>query len=174
MATATTGPISFRSERYRYAVELPAGWYIWGEAPGEWTRFDIGYIGPGTDAFEEDYEGRGTLVNFPGITYGLYVSAEEVTPDVTLEAWADRLAETMHSGSSCQGAPEREALTVGGEPALMLVYDRTDCSHDHHVFVVGVLHGGRGFDIFWLARRGESDARRTDFEAMLRSFEFED
>ena len=127
-----------------------------GEAPGEWTRFDIGYIAQGTDAFEEDYEGRGTVINFPGITYGLYVSAAEVTPEVTLEAWAEMLAETMHSDSSCQGAPEREALTAGGEPALMLVYDRTDCSHDHHAFVVGVLHEGRGFDIFWLARQGES------------------
>jgi len=49
------------------------------------------------------------LINFPGITYGLYVSAAEVTPDVTLEAWTEMLAETMRSDSSCQGAPEREA-----------------------------------------------------------------
>jgi hypothetical protein len=173
-ATATIGPIEFRSDRYEYSLQLPAGWYVWGEAPGEWTPREIGYIGAGTDAFEEDYAGRGTEINFPGITYGLYVSAAEVTSDMTLDAWTNRLAESMFYGSSCQGDPERETSMVGGEPAQMLTYDRTDCTHDHHVFVVGVLHGGRGYDIFWLAKQGESDARRADFESMLETFKLLD
>jgi hypothetical protein len=122
--------------------------------------------------FEEDYEGRGTVANFPGITFGLYISVADVTSSVSLEMWTNKLAAAMDAGSSCHGAPDRETLTVGGEPARMLIYDRTDCSHDHHVFVVGALHGERGFDILWLARRGESDARRADFESVLDGFEF--
>ena len=104
-ATAGTSPIAFRSDRYGYALRLPTGWYVRIEQAGVWTPSSIGYVGSGTDAFEEDYEGRGDILDFPGVTYGLYVSAFEPKYEPTLDEWTDQLADTMASGSSCQGAP---------------------------------------------------------------------
>ena len=165
-------PSEFTSERYSYALRLPTGWYMRSEGPGKWTPFEISYFGAGTDSFEEDYEGRGEILDFPGITYGFYVSASELSKPTTLDAWTDLLASTMHSGSSCQGAPERESMTVDGEPAIVLNYDRADCTHDHHVLVVGVIHGKLGYDLVWLAKRGEDDLRRNTFDALTDTFEW--
>jgi hypothetical protein len=78
----------------------------------------------------------------------------------------------MDAASSCHGTPVRESLTVGGEAAQALVYDRTDCEHDHHVVVVGVLHGDVGYDLLWLAKRGEDDARRETFDSILASWDW--
>jgi hypothetical protein len=167
---ATQAGIEFTSARYGYSMELPSGWYVRGEGPGKWTPFEISYVGAGTDAFEEDYAGRGEKMDFPGITYGLYVSAAPLTKPTTLDKWTDTLATTMDAASSCHGRPDRESLTVADEPAQALVYDRTDCEHDHHVVVVGVLHGDAGYDLLWLAKRGEDDARPETFEAILRTW----
>lgn len=165
--------VAFVSERYGYAVDLLPGWFVRDEGGGKWyPERDLNYVGAGTDSFELDYEGRGTVKDFPGITYGLYVSSAPAEAGTTLEEWTDVLAETMHRESSCQDAPEREQVTAGGEPAVLLVYDRTDCTHDHHIFIVSVLRGDWGFSIMWLARRGEHDARRADFERTLRTFRF--
>ena len=68
--------------------------------------------------------------------------------------------------------PDVEQITVGDEPATLLVYDGSGCTHDHHLLLVGVLHGSSGYAITWLARRGEYDARREDFEEILRTFRF--
>ena len=171
-ATAGTSPIAFRSDRYGYALQLPPGWYVRIEQAGVWTPSSIGYVGSGTDAFEEDYEGRGDILDFPGVTYGLYVSAFEPKYEPTLDEWTDQLADTMASGSSCQGAPDHESMTIDGEPARALVYDRKDCSHDHHVVVVGVMHGRLGYDVMWLAKAGEDDARRETFESILETFDW--
>ncbi len=137
-----------------------------------WTPTQLSYVGAGTDAFEEDYAGRGDLLDFPGITYGLYVSAFEPTDLPTVEAWTGTLAKTMDSDSSCHGDPELETLTIDREPARALVYDRTDCDHDHHVVVVGVLHRSMGYNLMWLAKSGLDDARRETFESILRTFEW--
>jgi hypothetical protein len=171
-ASASTG-VAFKSDRYGYSVELPAGWYVREEGAGNWTPFEIGYVGPGTDAFEEDYPGRGEKMDFPGITYGFYVSSALLTRPTTLAKWTDTLATTMDAASSCHGMPDRESLTVDGEPAEALVYDRTDCDHDHHVVVVGVIHGQMGYDLVWLAKRGEDDARGDTFDAILDTFAWE-
>jgi hypothetical protein len=85
-ATHVQGPLTFQSERYGYVFDLPAGWYVHGEGAGTWTPWEINYIGAGTDAFEEDYEGRGDIANFPGITYGFYVSAAELSTPIDVEA----------------------------------------------------------------------------------------
>jgi hypothetical protein len=168
-------PIEFVSERYRYAVRLPTGWFVRDEGAGNWyPERDLNYVGGGTDSFELDYEGRGTVDDFPGVTYGLYVSSAPAAAGTTLEEWTEILAETMHRDSSCQGAPDQEQITAGGEPAILLFYDRSDCTHDHHIFIVSVLHGDSGYSIMWLARRGEQDARRGDFEEILESFRFVD
>ena len=174
VASPAASPTGFRSERYGYSLRLPTGWYMRSEGPGTWTPFEISYFGAGTDAFEEDYEGRGEILDFPGITYGFYVSASELSKPTTLDAWTDLLASTMHATSSCQGAPEREVMTVDGEPAVVLVYDRTDCTHDHHVLVVGVIHGTMGYDLTWLAKRGEDDLRRDTFDAVVSTFRWTD
>jgi hypothetical protein len=168
--SSAQGPVAFRSERYGYVVELPPGWFVRSEGPGKWTTRDISYFGAGTDSFEEDYGGRGDTLDFPRITYGLYVSAAELDATADVETWTDKLAATMHSESSCQGAPERETMTVAGESAEALVYERTDCTHDHHVIVVGVLHGSVGYNLMWLAKRGEDDDRRDTFESILKTF----
>jgi hypothetical protein len=76
----------------------------------------------------------------------------------------------MNAASSCQGSPDRETITVAGESARALIYDRTDCTHDHHVIVVGVLHGSMGYNLMWLAKRGEDDDRRETFDSILRTF----
>jgi hypothetical protein len=163
----------FASARYGYSVRLPGGWYVREIGAGAWTLDDLDYVGAGTDSFEEDYAGRGTTASdFPGVTYGLYVSSEKAAPGMTLPRWTDALAETMARDSSCQGAPDRTTTTVAGEPASLLVYDRRDCEHDHHLLLIGVLHRGSGFAIMWLARRGEDDVRRADFDAVMRSFTF--
>ena len=134
-------PFIFQSQRYGYEARFPTGWYTRGEVPGKWTSNEIGYFGAGTDAFEEDFIDRGRIRNVPGVTYGLYISAAQLSAPIELVTWADKLAATMKSDSSCQGKPVREKTTVDGEPAIILVYDRLDCRHDHHVLVVGVIHG---------------------------------
>ena len=78
----------------------------------------------------------------------------------------------MDIQSSCHGTPNRESTTVAGEPARALVYDRTACEHDHHVVVVGVRHGSMGYDVLWLAKRGEDDARRDTFLSILRTWKW--
>jgi hypothetical protein len=168
-----TTPVDFRSERYGYAVTLPAGWYLRGEGPGEWSPNDLGYVGPGSDAFEEDYERRGHASDFPGITYGLYVSAATLDEPMVVEAWADKLAATTDALSSCHGEPDREPMTLAGEPGIALVYDRADCLHDHHVVILGAVHGSKGYYVMWLAKRGE-DARRDEFESILSTFDWTD
>ena len=170
----TGSPIAFTSTRYGYTVELPAGWYVRIEELGTWTPSSIGYVGPGTDAFEEDFPDRGTVPNFPGKTFGLYVSAFEPKTLPTIDAWTDQLASTMETDSSCQGAPDSESMQIDGEAAQALVYDRSDCTHDHHVVVVGVIHGTRGFDVMWLAKARQDDARREQFQSILDTFEFVD
>lgn len=167
-------PIAFSSERYGYSLELPAGWYVRGEGPGFWSVRELSYVGQGTDSFEEDYPGRGgSTEDFPGVTFGLYVSSDDAR-GAMLDEWMDALAVTIHGQSSCQGDPIQEEATVAGEPAGLLIYDRSDCTHDHHVIVVGLLHGDAGFALTWLARQGEPDLRRDDFEAILRTFRFDD
>ncbi len=166
-----TQEISFSSDRYGYAVELPQGWYVRGEGAGPWRPIYLSYVGAGTDSFEEDYPGRGTAADFPGVTFGLYVSSA-AADGASLGAWTDRLALTVRRSSSCKEEPGREQLTIDDEPAEILVYDRTDCTHDHHVLLVGVLHGDAGYAITWLARRGEADARRAEFERILETFRF--
>lgn len=175
-STTSTSSIApafrFESNRYGYEVTFPGGWYQRSEGPGKWTSDEIGYYGRGTDSFEEDFEGRGTARNFPGITYGLYVSAAELAEPVALGDWADKLAATMRSDSSCQGEPERATIAVDGEPAIALAYDRSDCTHDHHVVVVGLIHGSMGYDILWLAKRGVDDARRDLFDEIMATFKW--
>lgn len=130
-------------------------------------------MGAGTDSFEEDYPGRGgSAIDFPGVTFGLYISSDEAA-GVTLDEWTDRLALTVGESSSCQGEPVREQATVAGEPAIVLIYDWSDCTHDHHVILVGLLHEDAGYALTWLARRGEPDSRREDFDAILRTFRFD-
>lgn len=170
--SSESAPIAFASDRYAYAVDLPSGWYVHSEGAGVWTPEELGYIGPGTDAFELDYEGRGTVANFPGITYGLYVSAGPIARGTTLEEWTATIAETTDRESSCHGDPGRQHVTVDGEPADLLIYDRTDCEHDHHVMIVSVLHAEMGYSVVWLAPRGEADARRATFDEILASFRF--
>ena len=169
--TPPSEPIAFTSDRYGYAIALPAGWYARDEAPGLWTPYALNYVGSGTDSFEEDYPGRGDpSLDFPGVTYGLYVSSYK-TGGKTLDSWTDSLALTTKTSSSWKREPDVEQITVGDEPATLLVYDRSDCTHDHHLLLVGVLHGSSGYATS-LARRGEDDARREDFEEILRTFRF--
>lgn len=178
---AAPTPIGFTSDRYGYSLRLLPGWYVRQEASGFWFPSDLSYVGAGTDSFELDYPGRGkTVSDFPGVTYGLYISSSTqlsfggamIGPETTLQDWTELLAETFHSDSSCQGSPDREDFTVDGEPAQLLLYDRVDCTHDHHVIVVSVLHRERGFAMTWLARRGEDDVRRAEFEELIGTFEF--
>ena len=165
-------PITFSSDRYGYSVQLPPGWYVREEGPGSWSHRDLSYVGLGTDSFEEDYPGRGgSTDDFPGVTFGTYVSSSDAE-GATLDEWTDMLALTVSQDSSYQGEPVREEATVANEPASLLIYDRSDCTHDHHVIVVGLLHGDAGYALLWLARRGEEDSRRGDFEAILRTFRF--
>jgi hypothetical protein len=163
----------FNSERYGYSVSLPAGWYVKQSGEGTWTPQDLNYDGAGTDSFEEDYPGRGTasVMDFPGVTYGLYISSATVAAGTTLGEWSDTLAATVNRWSLCPGAPDRETTTAGGEPASLIVYDRADCRHDTHALFVGVLHHGSGYALTWLARHGE-DARRADFDRVLAGFAF--
>jgi hypothetical protein len=170
--TPPSEPIAFTSDRYGYAISLPAGWYVREEAPGLWTSYSLNYVGPGTDSFEEDYPGRGDpALDYPGVTFGIYISSYKASGE-TLDSWTDALARTTKNSSSCKDEPDTEQITVGDEPATLLVYDRSDCTHDHHVLLVGVLHGSSGYAITWLGRRGEADARREDFEEILRTFRF--
>jgi hypothetical protein len=170
--SAVTGP-SFVSERYGYEIQLPPGWYVREQGVGRWTPQDLSYVGPGTDSFELDYPGRGTTVeDAPGVTYGLYISAANTAPSSSLQEWTDLLAATMSADSSCQGAPEQEATTVDGEDAALLVYDRADCTHDHHVLLASTLNDEQGFAILWLAKRGEADSKRSEFDRTLATFKF--
>ena len=164
--------ITFTSDRYGYTVQLPAGWYVRQEGAGSWTLRYLPYLGAGTDSFEEDYPGRGgTTADFPGVTFGLYVSSANAEGR-SLDEWTDALALTVKKYSSCKEEPARERTEVADVPATLLVYDRTECSHDHHALLLGVVNGDSGYAILWLARRGEQDARRSDFETILRTFAF--
>ena len=164
---------TFESTRYGYALELPAGWYVRDEGAGEWGPGELSYVGAGTDAFEEDYPGRGPgSPDYPGVTYGLYVSSAEVPVAAELAGWVALLGETVRRTSSCSEEPDPQPVTVGGEPAGTLVYDRAACAGDHHTVVLGVIHAGRGYALTWLAKAGEADARRAVLDEVLASFRF--
>jgi hypothetical protein len=78
----------------------------------------------------------------------------------------------MHEASSCQGLPDREQVTVDGASGVALLYERTDCTHDHHVIVVATLHGSMAYVLLWLVKRGEDDVRREVFESILSTWEW--
>lgn len=170
-------PASFASERYGYEIQLLPDWFVRDEVPGQWMPSELNVGSAGSDWFQLDYPTRETGDNvmdeeLPGVTYELYIAAAEAPAGTTLESWTATLADTMDLKSSCHGMPDQESTNVGGEPATVLVYDRTDCEHDHHVFLVSLLRGQRGYSLMWLAKRGEQDPRRADYEEMIRTFRF--
>ena len=171
-------PTGFVSERYEYEIQLLPGWFVRDEVPGQWTPRELNVGSAGSDWFQLDYPTRetveGTDEELPGVTYEFYVAAAEAPAGTTLESWTATLADTMDLQSSCHGMPDQESTNVGGEPATVLVYDRADCLHDHHVFLVSLLRGQRGYSLMWLAQRGEEDARRADYEETIGTFRFTD
>ena len=80
---------------------------------------------------------------------------------------------TVADGGACRRAARSgKTLDSWTDPLALTTNERSDCTHDHHLLLVGVLDGSSGYAITWLARRGEDDARREDFEEILRTFRF--
>lgn len=163
-APSPGGPgIEVRSEEHGYTLILPAGWKH-GVNGGSWTRDRIVHPeNPGV-AYAYDADSR----------YGLFHAAAPVEPGTTLQQVVSSAREVMDRETSCHGEPESVPADISGKPAVLSVYDRSDCTHDHHVLNAHAIHDGRVLALVWLAPIGESNPQRGTFEQILDSVEFKD
>ena len=161
---------AFTSERYGYSLMYPAGWLV-KDKPGEWAEYDP--LDPnrvtGVDAFAGYVDGRNLAIG---------VGARELA-DTDLASWVEAAKSLIKDGVSkgvCYEGIEddpvsEEAITLGGEPAILLEYHCPD-AHDSFGLVALSIHNGKGYWVTWITAQGNADADRAQFMQVLNTFSY--
>ncbi len=150
---------TFESERYGYAVDYPLGWKVV-EQVGTSVISGLRPFDPGADYFAtvDDHRYR--------TRQGLQVASVEVEPDVTLNEFSN----SVHM--PCHGANTDEETTLAGEDA---VYREFSCNSNRPYYLqLTVLHGGRGYVLWFMSSFGTRADEREDYQVMIDSFAFTD
>jgi len=162
---------AFNSERFGYSFSYPAGWII-KDKPGEWADYDP--LDPnrtgGIDAFAGYIDQR-------NLTIG--IGARELSDTDTLESWVETAKSLIKAGVSkgvCYEGIEddpvaEEAITLDGEPAVMLEY-QCPSAHDSFGLVVLSIHNNNGYWITWIAPQGNAEGDQAELKQILNTFSF--
>ena len=133
---ATASHSTFVSRLYRYSFQVPDGF----RARAATIQLTPGFFPsaePGDAAVDQFTQGNTTIG----------MAATPLTNHESLVAWVKSRIAVISRHVGCVGG-KGHPTTVGGMPAVELVY--------HYCFghfdVVETVHGGRGYDLYWLGR----------------------
>jgi hypothetical protein len=149
---------TYVSARYHYSLPVPAGLEL---APAKADQL-YGFF-PGARSPEVDFFGAGPANNPKGIG----VASVALPAGMTLEGWEQANVREIAHDWHCS-APKRTATSLDGAPAVELVYPSCDGNLD----AIEVVHGGRGYDVYWF---GPAETRSQDqarFHADIKGFRF--
>lgn len=162
---------TFISERFGYSFLYPAGWII-KDKPGEWADYDP--LDPNRTGGIDAFAG---YINSRNLTIG--IGARELGDGETLESWVEAAKSLITAGVSkgvCYEGSENdpvseEAITLDGEPAVMLEYE-CPSSHDSFGLVALSIHNNKGYWLTWIAPQGNAEADKAEFTEILSTFSF--
>lgn len=129
---------TYVSHRYHYALALPAGWLV---LPATSTLSVPAFPeanGPETDRFDSATKDRGTIG----------IASAKLPAGKTLSAWVHDRVGSIATSFDCFD-PQRHTRTVAGVKAVELVYPSCFGYFDD----LELVHGGRGYDIYWLGSK---------------------
>jgi hypothetical protein len=157
--TPVTAWTTFTSERYSYAIDIPADW----EAREGAGTPNIPKLRPFTG-------GSDMLASLETHRFqhrhGLQVASVEVDPDQAL----DEFTSSVHM--PCGGPGAHEEATLDGEPAIHRTFR---CDGNHPVYLqVTAFHEGRGYVLWFMTIEPPEAPVRAEYLAMLESFRFTD
>ncbi len=150
---------TYVSARYHYSLPVPAGLDL---TP---AKADLIYgFFPSAPSPEVDFYRAGPANDSSGIA----VASVQLPAGATLKTWERMNLQAIAQHFSCH-APTQHAVRLDGTPAVELVY-ASSCYGDFDT--IEVVHGGRGYDVYWLgpvASRSQDQAR---FHADTKAFRF--
>src|SRR4051794_732363 len=131
---------TFVSHRYHYSLTIPDGW----EAVPAKRTLDAPIFpdakGPATDTFVPATKtDKGSIG----------IASVPLTPSETFKTWTRARVTAIASQYGCTN-PERHPATLAGMAATRLVYAECFGFFDDYE----VVHGGRGYDVYWLGSKG--------------------
>ena len=150
---------TYVSARYHYSLPVPAGLKL---TPAKADQ--IYGLFPSAPSPEVDFFGAGPANDSRGIA----VASVQLPTGTTLETWERTNLQAIAHQFSCH-VPKQKAITLDGTPAIELVY-APSCYGNFDT--IEAVHGGRGYDVYWLgpvATRSQDQAR---FHADLKAFRF--
>ncbi len=153
------GTQSYVSTRYHYSLPVPAGLRLTAAKADQ-----IYGLFPAAPSPEVDFFGTGRSDNARGIA----VASVQLPAGTTLESWKRTNLQAIAHQFSCN-APKQKAIKLDGTPAIELVY-AASCYGTFDT--IEAVHGGRGYDVYWLgpiANRAQDLAR---FHADIKAFRF--
>jgi hypothetical protein len=150
--------VSFTSSQYGYSIRYPAQ-----AEPTEATR-SLGAGEPpipGSPAVDMLRTPRGLII----------VAAQRITGRASLADWTAGIEKLLRGSGlpTCAKPASRKRISVGGNPARLLVYPTCDGNYG---LWVAVLDKKEAFVIWWVSEPGSEEEDRALFEKALRSFRF--
>lgn len=159
---------TFNSPAYGYRIVLPTGW----TAVAAERRLDDGAPpvtgGPVTDIFAERATRRIRQLSVPAVVVG----AQRVAPGTSLADWTARVIGIVSTFKGCAQPVNREDLTVGGVPAVLLTYPNCPAGSGLYHLWVALVHDGLAYQIVWFNHPGREVEDRALLQRMLASAAF--
>jgi hypothetical protein len=150
---------NYVSARYHYSLPVPAGLKL---APAKADQ--IYGLFPSAPSPEVDFFGTGPANDARGIA----IASVQLPAGTTLESWAQTNIQAIAHHFSCH-APKQKAIRLDGTPAIELVY-APSCYGNFDT--IEVVHGGRGYDVYWLGPAATRSQDQARFHLDIKAFRF--
>jgi hypothetical protein len=150
---------TYVSARYHYSLPVPAGLKL---TPAKATQI-YGFF-PAAPSPEVDFFATGPA----GDPHGIAVASVALPAGTTLKSWVRTNLQAIGQQFSCH-VPSERAITLDGTPAVELVY-APSCYGDFDT--IEVVHGGRGYDVYWLGPAATRSQDQAQFHADVKAFRF--
>ena len=160
---------AFRSDVYRYTLDLPSGWTSVratrqlddGEPPATATG--------GTDVLGSKASTKVSQMPLPALVVG----AQPVEADTSPDEWAAAVTRIVGSMKGCPEPDGRIVLTIDGATAVVLVYEECPAGSDLTHLWATTVHDGLGFHLVWFDHRGNLEDKEDELRVLLGGFSFE-
>jgi hypothetical protein len=150
----------FRSIRYGYSIGYPR----------DWSARAASSSMPWEGLATETSDAVDKLLRDPGSTPMVLIAAVEVPPGTTYGRWMPQLRARVEGSGACAGFGGGNT-TVDGERAIIIRY--AGCNGWNQQWA-GFVHDGRGYQVAWWGEPRRDRAEEPLFEAILKTFRFDD
>jgi hypothetical protein len=155
----------FVSKRYAYSIQYPRSWKV-KRAKTDVTSGVPEYFDSSLDGFSRP---RGPRTGPIGLN--VRIGAQPVPSGTTIDDWATTEANAIEHDYGCNADASND-LTVAGEHAKLLTYRACPSGEAYYFLFIAVVHGDRGFQIYWLGRRGHRAQDHALFLRFVKTFRF--